>query len=85
VRHAGNTLAARTGNSLRNLMTRIGHDNPRAALICQHASAEADLAIAAATNVMVETATCAHAEAEGSTKASSDAVKRFLQRPEHGR
>jgi len=62
-------------------MTRIGHDNPRAALICQHASAEADLAIEAATNVKVEAATCAHAEAEGSPKASSDAVKRFCNGP----
>lgn len=54
-------------------MTRMGHDNPRAALIYQHASAEADLAIAAAINEMVEAETVAHAKAEGSTKASSDA------------
>jgi hypothetical protein len=53
-------------------MTRMGHDNPRAAPIYQHASAEADLAIAAAINVMVEAETVAHAKAEGSTKASSD-------------
>jgi hypothetical protein len=55
-------------------MTRMGHDNPRAAMIYQHASAEADLAIAASINVMVEAATDAHAEAEGSTNASSNAV-----------
>ncbi|MEP6655500.1 MAG: tyrosine-type recombinase/integrase [Myxococcales bacterium] len=72
LRHTGNTLAARTGTSLRDLMTRMGHDNPRAALIYQHASAEADLAIAAAINVMVEAATGAHAEAERLTKASRD-------------
>jgi integrase len=72
LRHTGNTWAARTGTSLRDLMTRIGHDNPRAALIYQHASAEADLAIAAAINAMVETATGADADAEGPTKASSD-------------
>jgi hypothetical protein len=43
-----------SGTSLRDLMTRMGHDNPRAALIYQHASAEADVAIAAAINAMVE-------------------------------
>ena len=72
LRHTGNTLAARTGTSLRDLMTRMGHENPRAALIYQHAIAEADLAIAAAINVMVEAATGEYAKAEGSTKAGSD-------------
>nr|WP_225438387.1 tyrosine-type recombinase/integrase [Candidatus Frankia nodulisporulans] len=46
LRHTGNTLASKTGASLRDLMTRMGHDSPRAALIYQHASAEADAAIA---------------------------------------
>ena len=72
LRHTGNTLAARTGTSLRDLMTRMGHDNPRAALIYQHASAEADLAIAAAINEMVEAATSANAKPAGSTKTSPD-------------
>ncbi len=54
LRHTGNVLAARSGTSLRDLMTRMGHDSPRAALIYQHASAEADLAIAAAVNAIVE-------------------------------
>jgi hypothetical protein len=40
VRHTGNTMAARTGNSLRDLMTRMGHDNLRAAssqmLVVEH-------------------------------------------------
>jgi hypothetical protein len=53
-------------------MTRMGHDNPRAALIYQHASAEADLATAAAINAMVEAATSAEAKPEESTKTSSD-------------
>lgn len=72
LRHTGNTLAARTGTSLRDLMTRMGHDNPRAALIYQHASAEADLATAAAINAMVEAATSAEPKPEESTKTSSD-------------
>jgi integrase len=47
LRHTGNTLAARSGASLRDLMTRMGHDSP-AALIYQHSSRVADEAIAAA-------------------------------------
>jgi integrase len=50
LRHTGNTLAAKTGTSLRDLMTRMGHDSPRAALIYQHATAGADRAIADAMN-----------------------------------
>lgn len=48
LRHTGNTLAAQTGTSLRDLMARMGHDNPRAALIYQHATSGADRAVAAA-------------------------------------
>jgi integrase len=46
LRHTGNTLAADTGVSLRNLMARMGHDNERAALIYQHKSSAADRRIA---------------------------------------
>lgn len=46
LRHAGNTWAAQAGTSTRDLMTRMGHDDMRAALIYQHASNEADQAIA---------------------------------------
>jgi hypothetical protein len=48
LRHTGNTLAAQSGASLRDLMTRMGHDSPAAALIHQHSSRVADEAIAAA-------------------------------------
>ena len=48
LRHTGNTLAAQSGASLRDLMTRMGHDSPAAALIYQHSSRAADQAIAAA-------------------------------------
>jgi hypothetical protein len=37
-------------------MTRMGHDSPRAALIYQHASKEADRAIADAVNMVVKQA-----------------------------
>jgi hypothetical protein len=48
LRHTGNTRAAATGTSLRDLMARMGHDSPDAALIYQHATSAADRAIAKA-------------------------------------
>lgn len=56
LRHTGNTFAARTGASLRDLMQRMGHDSPAAALIYQHASAEADRVIADAVSDAIEAA-----------------------------
>ncbi|XVS64327.1 tyrosine-type recombinase/integrase [Actinosynnema sp. CA-299493] len=47
LRHTGNTLAARTKVSTKDLMARMGHDSPRAALIYQHATDEADRELAA--------------------------------------
>jgi len=46
LRHSGNTLAASTGASLKELMRRMGHASPRAAIIYQHATAERDRALA---------------------------------------
>jgi integrase len=54
LRHSGNTFAARTGASLRDLMARMGHDSSQAALIYQHATSEADQAIADAVSAQVE-------------------------------
>jgi integrase len=48
LRHTGNTLAASTGASTRELMARMGHASMQAALIYQHATAERDEAIAKA-------------------------------------
>lgn len=48
LRHVGNTLAATTGASLKELMVRMGHASSRAALIYQHASQDRDRVIAAA-------------------------------------
>jgi hypothetical protein len=70
LRHTGNTLAAQTRANLRDLMTRIGHDGPRAALIYQHASSDADRAIADALGRMLaereEGKSIADADGEGS-------------------
>jgi hypothetical protein len=47
LRHTGNTLAAASGASTRELMHRMGHSSMRAALIYQHATSERDREIAA--------------------------------------
>lgn len=48
LRHAGNTWAAATGASTKELMARMGHANAAAALRYQHATADRDQAIAQA-------------------------------------
>lgn len=48
LRHTGNTLAAATGASTKELMSRMGHASMRAALIYQHATSDRDAVIAAA-------------------------------------
>jgi integrase len=47
LRHAGATLAAWSGASVKELMARLGHTTPRAALRYQHAAASRDHEIAA--------------------------------------
>ncbi|MFE0625770.1 tyrosine-type recombinase/integrase [Streptomyces sp. NPDC058864] len=56
LRHTGNTLAASTGASTKELMTRMGHSSPRAALIYQHASAQRERVIADAVSALIESA-----------------------------
>lgn len=53
LRHTGNTESARAGVSTKDLMVRMGHDSPRAALKYQHATAQADRAIADALSAAV--------------------------------
>jgi predicted nucleotidyltransferase len=52
LRHTGNTLAAATRASTKELMARIGHSSARAALLYQHATRERDDAIAVALDAM---------------------------------
>jgi integrase len=66
LRHTGNTMAAATGASLRELMERMGHSSPRAALIYQHATRERDEAIAAAMGEVF-----ASSRRKGTTKSRS--------------
>ncbi|GAA1854334.1 site-specific integrase [Actinomadura bangladeshensis] len=48
LRHTGNTFAAESGATLRDLMERMGHDSVRAAMIYQHRTAGGNRAIAQA-------------------------------------
>lgn len=54
LRHTGNTLAAETGATLRELMDRMGHSSTRAALIYLHAREERGRTIAAGIEAMVK-------------------------------
>jgi integrase len=56
LRHTANTLSASTGASTRELMARMGHSSPRAALIYQHATSERDAAIAEAVSRLIDPA-----------------------------
>jgi integrase len=52
LRHLSATLAATTGATTRELMARMGHSSPRAALIYQHAAADRDEAVAKAMSAL---------------------------------
>ena len=54
LRHTGNTLTATAGASLRELMDRMGHSSPRAALIYLHGSDARQRAIADGLSRLVE-------------------------------
>ena len=56
LRHVAGTLAASTGASTKELMHRLGHASPRAALRYQHATAERDAVIADGIDRMLEAA-----------------------------
>lgn len=54
LRHTGGTLAAGTGATLKELMARLGHSSPRAAMIYQHATRDRDQAIAKALGQLTQ-------------------------------
>ncbi|MEY2472956.1 MAG: hypothetical protein QOK28_2285 [Actinomycetota bacterium] len=56
LRHTAGTLAARTGATTKELMARLGHASPRAAMIYQHATADRDEHIAAGLAAMTREA-----------------------------
>ena len=54
LRHTGNQFAANSGAALKDLMTRMGHDSERAALIYQHEARGADQRITDAIDSHVQ-------------------------------
>jgi integrase len=57
LRHTGATLAAATGATTKELMRRLGHSSPAAALLYQHAADDRDAEIARALDAMLRDAT----------------------------
>ncbi len=53
LRHTGATLAAATGATTKELMRRLGHSSPAAALLYQHAADDRDADIARARDAML--------------------------------
>jgi integrase len=56
LRHVAGTLAASTGVGTKELMHRLGHASPRAALLYQHATVERDTAIDKAMSYLIRRA-----------------------------
>jgi integrase len=56
LRHVAGTMAAATGASTKELMHRLGHASPRAALRYQHATAERDAVIAEGIDLLLRAA-----------------------------
>jgi integrase len=69
LRHTGSTWSAQSGATLKEVMARIGHSSPRAAMIYQHASRDRDRAIADALDVLLERARGAVPEAASDDRA----------------
>ena len=63
LRHAAGTLAAQTGATTKELMARLGHASPQAAMVYQHASLARDVVIAERLAQMAERAALAEAPA----------------------
>ena len=57
LRHLAGTLAATTGAGTKELMYRLGHASPQAALRYQHATKARDVAIADAMDVLIANGT----------------------------
>jgi integrase len=53
LRHTAGTLAARTGATTKEIMARLGHASPNAAMMYQHATADRDRVIAHQLDAMI--------------------------------
>ena len=54
LRHTGAVLAAQTGATLAELMSRLGHSTSQAAMRYQHAAADRDAIIAQRLSALIE-------------------------------
>ena len=85
LRHTANTLTAATGASTRDLMHRMGHASPQAALRYQHATRARDTEIAKSLGELVEASRADSGRARGMDagwNASSDDSRRGISGPE---
>ena len=76
LRHTGNTLAAATGASTKELMARMGHASMRAAVSYQHATTDRDAAIAVALSELAGQAAPAATRSDGNTLKAAGRAKR---------
>jgi integrase len=65
LRHTGAILAAVSGATLKELMARLGHSTPSAALLYQHAAADRDKTIAEALSQLATVAPITSAKGKG--------------------
>jgi integrase len=56
LQHIRGTTAATTGATLKELMARLGHSSPRAAMIYRHATSDCDPTIAQALGILARRA-----------------------------
>ncbi|MGQ0843170.1 MAG: tyrosine-type recombinase/integrase [Sporichthyaceae bacterium] len=75
LRHTGATLAAGTGATTKELMRRMGHSSPAAALIYQHAVDERDGEIARALDAVLGPATVVPSTSARPTRRARSATK----------
>ncbi len=86
LRHSGATLAAWTGASTKELMARLGHASPQAALRYQHAASTRDRAIAEQLDAVVDRAQRSAADdTEHPGPRDGRAMERPAQRPRNRR
>lgn len=76
LRHTSNTWAAATGASLRELMSRMGHASPVAALRYQHATEDRDRVIAKALGKLAEPAPVTPISRQSGTRVARAAQRR---------
>jgi hypothetical protein len=69
-------MAAAQGASLKELMERMGHSSPRAALICQHATRERDQKIAAGMGKLFTAAKKTRTNASAKTTSTGTGARR---------